>query len=612
MARERLRAKAKDLPDEPGVYLFRGAEGQVLYVGKASSLRKRVASYLGSSRTLPLKVRPLVRQAHDVEAIATRSQAEALILEDALIKKHRPPHNVRLRDDKRYPYLKLTAEPFPRLVVVRRPEDDGAHYFGPYTSSQAMRRTLRLVHKLFPLRTCTLEIGVDRIDRPCLMFDLGRCPAPCVGKVDSEVYRQPLEDVRLFLRGRMDEVIARLQASMEAHATGERYEQAAHVRDQIAALERIHERQAVALPEALDLDAVAVALEEARAYGTVLVVRGGRLIGREGFHLATPPGASSAEVLAEFLDQFYTRTTAIPHEVLVPEEVPEGEMLASYLTRRAGARVRVRVARRGERAELMAIAERNARLSLKRAALAHTSHHEPSLEELSKALNLTSHPWRIEAYDVSNLHGQEATGSMVVFVGGQPRPDAYRRFRVRASGQPDDTAMMREVLNRRFRRGLAELRDTSMARGKFSDMPDLVLVDGGLPQLGAAVQALGTFPELDTEVAALAKREELVYRPHRRTPIRLPRRSPALGLLQRIRDEAHRFAVDYHRLLRGRRALASLLDGIVGIGPRRKELLLKRFGSLEGLRAASLEELLSVRGIPRDLAERLYKALHAE
>lgn len=612
MARERLREKARDLPDEPGVYLFRGVEGQVLYVGKASSLRGRVGSYLRSPRTLPPKVRPLVRQARDVEAIATRSQAEALILEDALIKKHRPPHNVRLRDDKRYPYLKLTAEPFPRLVVVRRPEDDGAQYFGPYTSSQAMRRTLKLVHKLFPLRTCALEIGVDRVDRPCLMFDLGRCPAPCVGKVDSEAYGQPLEDVRLFLQGRMDAVIARLRASMESHAAGERYEQAAHLRDQIAALERIRERQVVALPEALDLDAVAVALEETRAYGTVLVVRGGRLIGREGFHLTTPPDAASAEVLAEFLDQFYTRATAIPHEVLVAEEVPEAEMLAGYLSRRAGARVRVRVARRGERAELVAIAERNARLSLKRAAMAHTSHHEPAMEHLAEALDLATHPWRIEAFDISNLHGQEATGSMVVFVGGQPRPDAYRRFRVRAAGQPDDTTMMGEVLKRRFSRGTAELQDTSVAHGKFSDMPDLVLVDGGLPQLGVAVRVLEMFPGLETELAALAKREELVYRPDRPTPIRLPRRSPALGLLQRIRDEAHRFAVDYHRLLRSRRALTSLLDNIPGIGPRRKELLLKRFGSLEGLRSASLEELLSVRGIPRGLAERLYKALHAE
>lgn len=610
MAREALKEKLAELPKAPGVYIFRGARGEVLYVGKASSLRDRVRSYFQAERNLPYKVRHLVREIADLEVIETASAAEALILEDALIKKHRPRFNVRLRDDKRYPYLKITRERFPRVQVVRRPQEDGARYFGPYTSSKSMRRALKLAHKLFPIRTCNLPLDERRLDRPCLLYHIGRCSGPCAGLISEEEYRRYVEGAALLFQGRVDEVIEALKEEMARAAAEERFEHAAHLRDQVRALERIRERQVVALPEPVDLDAIGIAVEGERGYGTVLIVRGGRLIGREGFPLKLPVETSPEEALEEFLDQYYTRATAIPQEVLLPEEIEDEEGLSLYLSGRRGSKVRVHVPRRGERRELVEMAQRNARLSLKRAAAEELPGEEDVLEELAEALGLSVRPWRIEAFDISNLQGQEATGSMVVFVGGCPRRDAYRRFRVRISGKPDDYAMMEEVLRRRLSHGLAELSDPAVAKGRFSDLPDLILVDGGKGQLSVALKVLEEHALSGIEVAALAKREELVYLAGRAEPIRLPRGSSALKLLQRIRDEAHRFAVEYHRRLRGRRALASLLDSVEGIGPKRRELLLRRFGSLEGLRQASLEELLSVPGLPRAVAERLYKALH--
>jgi excinuclease ABC subunit C len=610
MAREALKEKLADLPKAPGVYIFRGARGEVLYVGKASSLRDRVRSYFQAERNLPYKVRHLVREIADLEVIETASAAEALILEDALIKKHRPRFNVRLRDDKRYPYLKITKERFPRVQVVRRPQEDGARYFGPYTSSKSMRRALKLAHKLFPIRTCNLPLDERRLDRPCLLYHIGRCSGPCAGLVSEAEYRRYVEGAALLFQGRVDEVIEALKEEMARAAAEERFEHAAHLRDQVRALERIRERQVVAMPEPVDLDAIGIAVEGERGYGTVLIVRGGRLIGREGFPLKLPVETSPEETLEEFLDQYYTRATAIPQEVLLPEEIEDAEGLSLYLSGRRGSKVRVHVPRRGERRDLVEMAQRNARLSLKRAAAEELPGEEDVLEELAEALGLSVRPWRIEAFDISNLQGQEATGSMVVFVGGCPRRDAYRRFRVRISGKPDDYAMMEEVLRRRLSHGLAELSDPAVAKGRFSDLPDLILVDGGKGQLSVALKVLEEHALSGIDVAALAKREELVYVPGRAEPIRLPRGSPALKLLQRIRDEAHRFAVEYHRRLRGRRALASLLDSVEGIGPKRRELLLRRFGSLEGLRRASLEELLSVPGLPRAVAERLYKALH--
>ena len=605
---EALRSKLRDLPDAPGVYIFLGEGGEVLYVGKASSLRNRVRSYF--QRGGSAKAWGIVREAVDLDYVVTRSEAEALILEDALIKKHRPRFNTRLRDDKRYPYVKITAERFPRVMLVRRPESDGARYFGPFTSSKALRRMLSLAQKLFPLRTCNLDLESGKRFRPCLYYHLGKCAGPCTGEVTPEEYRRHVEGVAALLSGRTEELLAELRARMERAAAAERFEEAAHLRDAIRALERIRERQVVALPEAVDLDAVGIALENGRGYGLVLLVRGGRLIGKEGFPLVVPEGSSPEEVLAEFLDQYYTRTTSVPQEVLIPFAIPEAEALEGYLASRRG-KATVRVPARGRRRELVEMAERNAALALRRTVAEETSlpGDEEALEELAEALDLPTRPWRIEAFDISNIRGREATGSMVVFVGGRPRRDAYRRFRVRISGKPDDYAMMEEVLRRRFSHGLRELQEARPG-GKFSEFPDLVLVDGGKGQLNVALRVLRELGLSGIEVAALAKREEEIYRPGREGPIRLPRDSAALRLLQRLRDEAHRFAVEYHRLLRRKEALASLLDAVPGIGPKRKAILLEHFGSLEELRRASLEELLSLPGFPRSLAHTLYKALH--
>ncbi|QAA75815.1 MAG: Excinuclease ABC subunit C [Candidatus Bipolaricaulis sibiricus] len=610
-AQKDLAARVRDLPRSPGVYLFRGGDGAVLYVGKASSLRDRVRSYFQKGR-LSLKVRLLLEEARDLETIVTGTEEDALVLEDALVKKHRPRFNTKLRDDKRYPYLKITAELFPRVLVVRRPAADGARYFGPFTSSRSMRRVLKLAHKLFPIRTCNLPLGEKRYERPCLLYHIDRCSGPCAGLVSPEEYRRAVDAAAHLFEGRVERVVEDLALDMVRAASEERFEHAARLRDTIQALERIRERQAVALPDPVDLDAVAVAVSEERGHGTVLVVRGGRLIGREGFPLALPPGSTPEEALEEFLDQYYTRATAIPPEVLVPVALPETEALAAYLAGQRGGRVHVGVPRSPERRAILKMAERNAALALRHAEKVEIlPAEEEAVDELGEALALSARPWRIEAFDISNLQGGEATGSMVVFVGGRPRRDAYRKFRVRISGKPDDYAMMAEVLRRRLRHGLSEIADPTVVRGRFSDLPDLILVDGGKGQLGVAERALAEVDLGGIEVAALAKREELVYVPGRADPIRLPRGSPALRLLQEIRDEAHRFAIEYHRKLREKRALGSLLDSVPGVGPKRKATLLARFGSVDGLRRATLEELLSVPGLPQATAELLYKALRA-
>jgi excinuclease ABC subunit C len=610
MPTDPLLEKVRELPRGPGVYLFRGPQGEVLYVGKASSLRDRVRLYFQAERLLSPKIQKLRTLIRDLEVVITGSEAEALILEDALIKKYRPPFNTRLRDDKRYPYIKITNERFPRITVVRRPEHDGARYFGPYTSSKAMRRALKLAHKLFPLRPCNLPVGEKLYPRPCLYYYIGRCAGPCAGLVSPSEYSRYVEGATLLFQGRVEEVIARLKEEMRQAAEEERFEHAARLRDQIQALERIRERQTVALPEPVDLDAVGIAVEGNKGYGVVLLVRAGRLLGREGFALTLPENSTPEEALSEFLDQYYTRTTAIPEEVLLPWSVPEVEALLVYLRRKRGGKVEATVPKSGERKNLMELAQRNAELGLRRAEVVELSPEEEALEAMSEALDLSVRPWRVEAFDISNLQGEEATGSMVVFVAGKPRRDQYRRFRVRVSGKPDDYAMMGEVLRRRFTHALAELADPTLSAKKFSDLPDLVLVDGGKGQLSVAQRVLSELGLSGIEVAALAKKEELIFRPNRPEPIRLPENSQALRLLQRLRDEAHRFAVEYHRTLRERRTLASLLDELPGIGKKRKQLLLLRFGSLEGLRQASLEELLSVPGLPRKTAELLYKALH--
>ena len=599
------------LPTSPGAYLMKDAQGRVIYVGKAAVLRDRVRSYFRSVEGVEAKTRALIAEIADFEVIQTATEAEAFLLEDSLIKRHQPRFNVRLRDDKRYPYLKITNEPFPRVMIVRRRQTDGARYFGPYTNAKAMRSTLKLAQKLFPIRTCTLALPLKTPRRPCLNYHIGRCLGPCAGLVSKEEYAQAIEGASMLFEGRIAGLKTRLRARMKEAADKEQFELAASLRDRIGALTRALERQSVALSDLIDRDVIGVAIEGDRACAEVFLVRGGRMSGRETFYLRVPGDPERGEVLSAFLTQYYANATTIPQEILLPAEVKEAKAVSAWLSSLRGRQAKLRVPKRGEKHRLVELACENAQYSLMGEKIGTAVREEmtDALAELAEALSLSSFPQRIEAFDISNTQGGEATGSMVVFESGRPRRDAYRRFKVRISGKPDDYAMMAEIIRRRFRRGLAEISDPSVSRGTFSEFPDLLLIDGGKGQLNVALSVLQELELEGIEAIGLAKRHEEVYRPEETEPLAFPPESKALLLLRQIRDEAHRFAIAYHRRLRARHSLSSKLDEIPGLGPKRKQALIKTFRSLEKLSRASFEEIAAVPGIPRPLAEKLIKHL---
>jgi excinuclease ABC subunit C len=581
-----LEDKLAQLPGRPGVYLFKDAEGQVLYVGKARVLRDRVRSYFQASRPAELHKTRLVEEIADLELVVTDSEMEALALENNLIKRHQPSYNVRLRDDKNHPYLKLTlAEAYPRLYVVRRPAEDGNAYGGPYIPASLGRRTASLVRRLFGIRTCKEPLDGKR-PRPCLQYQIKRCIAPCVAELSSpERYRLACEGARLFLEGRTEEVTRRLREQMAAAAVAERYEEAATLRDQVQALVRLEAPQKITTTDIEERDLFAAHVEGERAAVQVFCVRDGKVVAREGFLLdrLTEPEA----VLAETLQQFYAGGRYVPREVVVPDEIPGRELLEAWLAARRGTLVRIRVPQRGEKLRLLELVVKNARLAYE---LEWKQARRQSLEllrALRDVIDLEVDPQRIECFDISNIQGSDVVASMVVFEGGLPKKADYRKFKIKTvSGAADDFASMREVVGRRYKRLLEE--------GK--DLPDLVLVDGGKGQLGAAVEALEELGLGEQPVASLAKREELIFVRGRDQPIALPRSSPVLQLVQRVRDEAHRFAIGFHRQVRSRRTIASELDDIPGIGPARRRKLLSAFGSLRGVRGASEAELSSVVG----------------
>jgi excinuclease ABC subunit C len=581
-----LAEKLEQLPTRPGVYLFKDARGQVLYVGKARVLRDRVRSYFQASRPLEFHKARMIDEISDLDLVVTDSEMEALALENNLIKRHKPPYNVRLRDDKNHPYLKLTlAEEYPRLYVVRRPSDDGNAYGGPYIPASLGRRTAGLVRKLFGIRSCKETLN-GRRPRPCLQHQIGRCLAPCVEAVCTlERYRRSCEDARLFLEGRTDEVVRRLQGEMEQAAAAERYEEAASLRDQVQALQRMEAPQKITTTEIEERDLVAAHVEGERAAVQAWSVRDGKVVAREGFLLdrLTEPELA----LATTVQQYYASGRYVPREVLVPEPIPDAELLAAWLAARRGSAVAIRVPQRGEKLRLLELVARNARLAFELEWKHPRKQSQEILRSLRDLLDLEVEPQRIECFDISNIQGSDVVASMVVFEGGVPKKSDYRKFRIRSvSGAPDDFASMREVVTRRYERLLGE--------GK--EMPDLVLIDGGPGQLGAAVSALEAIGLGDQPVASLAKREELLFVRGRADPIALPRASPVLQLVQRVRDEAHRFAIGYHRQARKSRTLHSELDEIAGVGPARRRKLLSAFGSLRGVRGASQAELATVVG----------------
>ena len=621
-----LAEKLASLPEEPGVYLFKDKHGRVLYIGKAVNLRSRVRSYFhGEDATRPW-LRDMIPKIADIEVLTTRSEKEALILECNLIKLHRPPFNIRFKDDKAYPFLKVTVnEPFPALVITRQPKDDGARYFGPYPDGRALRETVELLKRIFGVRTLTVvnerrKSGCPWRDtskplpRACLEYHLHRCSGPCVAAISPEEYRYAAARLCEFLEGKTNEVMKQLERAMWEAAEKEEFEKAAKIRDQIRAIQSVTERQAVHLPIREDIDAYAFASEMGLGCVQMLLVRGGMLLGDQHFILRVNEGQSAAEILGAFVKQRYSSGVPIPKILLLPVELEDAKLIAEWLSEKRGEPVFVRTAKGGVFKDLLEIAERNARQALKEELFREEQEkltREYALKSLQSHLNLPAPPKRIECYDISTTMGVETVGSMVVFVDGKPTKSEYRKFKIKGSWvvdevtgkpHPDDYAAMREVLTRRFKHYLDN-------DPKFADLPDLILVDGGKGQLSVALKVLNEF-RLDIPVAALAKEHELLYVPNSEAPIALPFNSPALHLLQRIRDEAHRFAIKFHRKRRAKKALRTVLDEVPSIGPLRKKALMQHFGSLEAMMKASIDELAKVPHMNRRAAELLWQFLH--
>ena len=599
------------LPQKPGCYLMKDAAAKVVYVGKAVNLRNRVRSYFHSAAEATPRTAQLVRTITDIEWIVVGSELEALILEMNLIKRYRPKYNVRLKDDKRYPYIKVHwADPFPKVTVTRQMAQDGSRYFGPYTSVWAVHQTLDVLRKIFPYLTCDRVItGEDR--RACLWYDLHLCSAPCIGAIAQAEYRATIDDLCRFLQGETEAVVTRLKQDMASASAAERYEKAGALRDQLQAIDRVVEKQKIISNERMDSDVIALARANGDACVQVFLIRNGRLIGREYFVLEGTQQTDEAEVMRQFLTQFYDESAHIPPQVLLPTEVDEARIIEEWLrSRRGGEKTELVVPHSGVGRELLDMATENASetlTALRAQWAADRNRQVEALAELQGALGLAAPPARIECYDISNLQGTAITASMVVFEQGAPRKAHYRRFLIRSVEGQDDFASMREVLARRFARW-RDMTGEALPVGRkpdasFSTLPDLLLVDGGKGQLAQAAAVLEEHGlNQRVALASLAKQHEEIFRPGQPESLFLPRNSQALYLVQRIRDEAHRFAVSHHREVRTRIGLASQLDAIPGVGPAKRKALLAAFGDLGGIRAASLAELAAVPGITEKLA----------
>ncbi|HEY2476403.1 MAG TPA: excinuclease ABC subunit UvrC [Candidatus Cybelea sp.] len=648
----RLQETLAQIPDVPGVYLMVGPAEEILYIGKAISLRNRVRSYFQDGAAHQTRIAAMAARVVDVRTIVVTNEVEALILEANLIKRYQPPFNVRLRDDKRYPYLKVTNESFPRVVFTRMIRNDGARYFGPYTNAHGLRELIDLVRLVFPLRTCREPID-GRRKRPCLQYHIKRCLAPCVGYQSEEEYNRTIDEVVLFLEGKQESLLGRLQHEMSAAAEHLNFEAAARLRDRIVQVRRVTEGQKVVWKSRLDMDLVAIARAQGQACMQVFLVRGGKLIGQEYFILDGVYEQSDEFLTGEFLKQFYTARTAsvadgkayspariardvqapvpetrrsaaaqaaaIPKELLVTALPEERETIESWLSSLKGQRVRILRPQRGTRCEYLRLVQKNAEQNLK-AFLAHQELQETAqaraLTDLADALELPEPPHRIECYDVSNIQGTNPVASMVVFVEGRPRKSEFRRFKIQYDRGPNDFAMMQETLRRRLRylRRETDRTETPLERElakkeKFNKKPDLLLIDGGKGQLSAVVEVLEELDMTGLPVAGLAKEHEWLYLPNQPEPIVLPANSAALHLVARIRDEAHRFAVTYHRQRRAKSMTRSALDALDGVGPVRKKRLLTTFGSPAGIRRAALDEIAAVKGMSPSLAAKVKQAL---
>jgi excinuclease ABC subunit C len=594
----------RGLPPTPGVYLFKDAEGDIIYVGKASSLRHRVSSYFGTGPLTP-KTRRMVSKVADLEYFVTASEQEALILELNLIKQHHPRYNVRLKDDKSFPYLKINlSEDWPRVHITRRLEANGGRYFGPFASARSIRQTLKLLKGIFPFRSCTRPItGSD--PRPCLEYDIGHCLAPCIGKASRTEYAEVIKQLILFLEGKQEKVVRQLENRMNQAAENMDFEKAARLRDQIQAVEEVVEGQRIAARVRGEQDVIAFASDRDQAYVQVFFIRNSQLIGRESFVLQGTRYEEPSRIMSSFIQQFYASAPHHPPLLLLQHPVEDTAMLQDWLSGKRGGVVRIQVPQRGNKKQLVDIVAKNARQGLEQLKikqLASPRALSAALKEIKEALNLPHPPDRIEGYDISDIQGAAAVGSMVVFDKGKARPAHYRRFKIKTVSGADDYAMLAEVLKRRFKRADA-------ASGTWAIRPDLVLIDGGKGQLSAALAAMREMGADSIPAAGLAKENEELFIPGRAKPIVLPPSSPGLQLLQRLRDEAHRFALGYHHKVRRRQTFASALDSVPGIGARRKKALLRCFGSLKAIKQASVEELAGVSGITKDLAQKIKENL---
>jgi excinuclease ABC subunit C len=614
VASEQIETQLKRVPAAAGVYLFRDGTGEVLYVGKAKTLRPRVRSYFqaGSSDTRQ-GIRAMASRVETIETIVTSSEVEALHLEQNLVKRHRPPFNVRLRDDKSFPYIAVTVEDdYPRVMFTRERHRRGVWYFGPFANAKKVRETLDVLNRVFRYRPCEGPQPGRHSGIPCLDYHIERCYAPCVGYISKEDYRELIDQVIEFLSGDDRPIRRRLEQDMRTAAAEERFEDAARYRNRLHAIERLSERQAVERPAAGSFDVIGVAVSPERAAVQVFPLREGRMVDRYSFHLENAAGEELGEVLEQFCLEYYGVAPSIPQQIVVPRGTGDTTALEAFLTERRGARVEVRAPERGEKRRLQELAQQNAQLALDSetfVADTRRARRLESLEELREALNLESLPIRIECFDISNIQGQEIVGSMVVFQDAVAKRAHYRKFTVRRLDGQDDFGAMREVISRRFSRLGADVGSAEWNES-FAATPNLVVIDGGKGQLSAALAAMQELELPRVAVISLAKRIEEVFVPGRSEPILLPRESPALQLLQRVRDEAHRFAITFHRQRRDLAARSSMFDQLEGVGPVRRRALLQHFGSAERVVEATQEELEGVPGVPAKTARRIYAQLH--
>jgi excinuclease ABC subunit C len=599
----------RQLPASPGVYLMRNARGNILYVGKAVSLRNRVRSYFNSPAKLNPKTRMMIEEISDFEYFVVSSEQEALILELNLIKRYWPPYNVLLKDDKTFPYLKIKlTEEWPRLHITRRIEDDGSHYFGPFANMNSLRRTLDVLKRIFPLRLCAQPIRLKANARPCLNYHMGYCLAPCTGKISRVEYNNVVGQLMPFLEGKAESVIRSVKKKMDAASEALDFERAARFRDQLKSVQAVVEGQNIAMKVRGEQDAIAFAADNDQACVQVFMIRHGRLIGRENFTLKGTSNEDQAQIMGSFVKQFYNASPYIPGLLLIQYPLEDVEIIEKWLSGKKGARVKIEAPQRGKKKQLMDIVAENARQGLEQLKIKQISvpaDLNKALKEIQNDLKLPRLPSRIEGYDISNIQGQDAVGSMVVFEDGRPKPAYYRRFKIKTISGSDDYAMLQEMLQRRFKRAVSQ----DATNVTWAALPDLVVIDGGKGQLNSAVEVLKEVGLDSIPLSSLAKENEELYIPGQPEPIILPKSSLGLKLLQRLRDEAHRFAITYFQKVHKKRTFTSELDQIPGVGPKKKKALIKQFGSVQTVRQASIGELMAVKGINRDLAQKIKESL---